>query len=110
MKYLVAAILCVGFILSVCDAFCMNQPPPMLKYGQKHLRGCVFEGKLHKLGSKWITENCMDCSCRSDGSVGCCSKLGLPMEFDRNRCEYIEDKKTCTWRVVSKEDPTKDCY
>ncbi|XP_040178116.1 uncharacterized protein LOC120910423 [Rana temporaria] len=109
MKCLVAAILCVGFILSVCDAFCVNQPPPMQKYGEKRIRGCVFGGKLHGFGSKWLTETCMDCLCHSDGSVGCCSKLNLPMKFDRDRCEYTEDKKTCTWRLVSKEDPTQDC-
>ncbi|XP_077309859.1 beta-microseminoprotein-like [Lithobates pipiens] len=109
-KYLVAAVLCVGFILAVCDAGCFLEPPPKLKSDQKTLSGCVFGGKLHELGSQWITEDCMDCSCSSDGSVGCCGKLDLPMPVDRNRCGYIEDMKTCTWRLVSNEDPTKDCY
>ncbi|XP_077310512.1 beta-microseminoprotein-like [Lithobates pipiens] len=110
MKYLVAAVLCMGFILVVCDAGCFLQPHPKLKSGQKTLSGCFFEGKLHKLGSQWITEECMNCSCLSDGSVGCCEKLRLQMRFDRNRCEYIKDLKTCTWRLVSKQDHTKDCY
>ncbi|XP_073452633.1 beta-microseminoprotein-like isoform X1 [Aquarana catesbeiana] len=110
MKYLVAAVLCVGFVLAVCDASCFLQSPPELKPGQKPKRGCDFEGKLHKFGSKWITEDCMHCSCRSDGSVACCTKLGLYIGLNFDRCEYIEDKKTCTLRLVSKEDPTKDCY
>ncbi|CAI9576869.1 unnamed protein product, partial [Staurois parvus] len=108
-RYLVFAVLCVGFILAVCDAACFNQPPPNLQSGQKPLKGCLFEGSLHKFGSKWLTKECLDCSCASDGSVFCCTRLGLSIGFDESRCKYIEDKKACTWKLVSKEDPTKDC-
>ncbi|XP_068113718.1 beta-microseminoprotein-like [Hyperolius riggenbachi] len=107
MKYLVFAVVIVGSFLAACDASCFQQNPSA---AHKRLKGCHFQGQLHKFGSEWLTKECWDCACRNDRSVGCCTRLGNPMGYDKDRCTRIDDEKTCTTTLVSKEDPTKECY
>ncbi|NXT89862.1 MSMB protein, partial [Anhinga rufa] len=66
------------------------------------------DGVLHAFGSRWRTEDCYDCSCNTDG-INCCAGFGTPIGFNEEKCEKIFNKKTCTYKVVEKEDPSKEC-
>ncbi|XP_068113717.1 beta-microseminoprotein J1-like [Hyperolius riggenbachi] len=106
MKYLVFAVVIVGSFLDACDASCFQR---RTSAEHKHMKGCHFEGELHKFGSKWLTKDCWSCTCRDDQSVGCCSRINIPMSYDTSRCTRIYDMEACTTKLVSKEDPTKNC-
>uniref|UniRef100_A0A3B4BJH7 Beta-microseminoprotein n=1 Tax=Periophthalmus magnuspinnatus TaxID=409849 RepID=A0A3B4BJH7_9GOBI len=61
--------------------------------------GCVDKnGEEHKFDSEWV-EDCMDCSCTSDG-LSCC----IPED-----CELVLDKEDCSAKAVFKWDKTKEC-
>ncbi|NXO97849.1 MSMB protein, partial [Certhia brachydactyla] len=80
------------------------------------------EGKVHEFDSSWRTEDCMDCSCSRTG-IGCCtrrvqSSSGVfplllcymtPIDYDKEKCESIFNKETCSYKVVEKADHSKEC-
>ncbi|NWH63172.1 MSMB protein, partial [Geococcyx californianus] len=66
------------------------------------------EGELHEFGSHWKTDNCQDCSCFREG-ITCCSNFATPVGYDENKCVRIFNKETCTYKVVEKDDDSKEC-
>ncbi|NWI19834.1 MSMB protein, partial [Crypturellus soui] len=66
------------------------------------------KGNTRPFGSQWRTKNCLDCSCGTEG-IRCCSSYATPVDFDREKCERIFQKKTCSYKVVKKDDHTKEC-
>ncbi|KAJ0005121.1 hypothetical protein NQD34_011335 [Periophthalmus magnuspinnatus] len=70
--------------------------------------GCVDKnGEEHKFDSEWV-EDCMDCSCTSDG-LSCCSKLPDENAEVPEDCELVLDKEDCSAKAVFKWDKTKEC-
>ncbi|NXL69288.1 MSPJ protein, partial [Leptocoma aspasia] len=66
------------------------------------------EGKVHEFDSSWRTEDCDDCSCSRTG-IGCCTSYMRPVDYDEEKCESIFNKETCSYKVVEKDDPSKEC-
>ncbi|KFV59732.1 Beta-microseminoprotein, partial [Tyto alba] len=66
------------------------------------------KGELHKFGSSWRTDDCFDCSC-SEGRISCCSSFLTPTGYDEQKCVSIFNKKTCTYKIVEKDDHSKEC-
>ncbi|NXG61372.1 MSMB protein, partial [Hemiprocne comata] len=66
------------------------------------------DGELHKFGSNWRDADCNDCSCDKNG-MNCCSSYETPVSYDTEKCESIFNKETCTYKVVEKDDHSKEC-
>ncbi|NXG47445.1 MSPJ protein, partial [Psilopogon haemacephalus] len=64
--------------------------------------------ELHEFGSKWRTDDCLDCYCSKDG-IQCCTSYGTPVGYDEEQCVSIFDKETCSYKVVEKNDQSKEC-
>ncbi|OCT71847.1 hypothetical protein XELAEV_18034824mg [Xenopus laevis] len=71
-----ASVIAFGLLVTACNAFCFTELPKM---GQtegttmaKYTSGCLYKDKLHRLGSKFRTNDCMDCTCHMDGKMACC--------------------------------------
>ncbi|NXK51582.1 MSMB protein, partial [Chauna torquata] len=71
--------------------------------------GCLLEGKLYPFGEISRTDNCFRCSC-SQEAISCCSLFHTPVGYDKNRCEIVFNKKSCSYNVVQKKDPSKECF
>lgn len=106
MKHLFAIVFGAGIFLTVCNAACSLRRP---QYHGKPINGCLFGGKIHLFSSGWVTKECERCNCFSDGSIRCCTMLNLPMAIAGNDCEVLNDMKTCTFKIVYKNDHTKEC-
>ncbi|NWI93482.1 MSMB protein, partial [Pitta sordida] len=66
-----------------------------------------IKGILREFGSKW-TDYCTDCS-SSRGGIRCCASYGRPDDYDKEKCESIFNKETCSYKVVEKDDHSKEC-
>ncbi|NWR64986.1 MSPJ protein, partial [Bucorvus abyssinicus] len=66
------------------------------------------KGDLHEFGSRWRTDDCLDCSCSKDG-ISCCTNYATPGDYDEEKCIEIFNKETCTYKVVEKHDHSKEC-
>ncbi|KFV18646.1 Beta-microseminoprotein, partial [Tauraco erythrolophus] len=67
-----------------------------------------LNGELHEFGSSWSNEDCYDCSCSEHG-ISCCSSFMTPVDYDEEKCVSIFNKETCTYKVVEKDDASKQC-
>ncbi|NXJ66213.1 MSMB protein, partial [Rostratula benghalensis] len=65
------------------------------------------KGEVHQFGS-WKTDDCHSCSCDKNG-IQCCSTFVSPSGYDEEKCESIFNKETCTYKVVEKDDHSKEC-
>ncbi|KAE8590997.1 hypothetical protein XENTR_v10018271 [Xenopus tropicalis] len=104
MNFLLACVIAVGLLVTACHAYCNFYPPEL-----GEAKGCLYKGKLHELGSKFRTKDCMDCSCDMDGSMECCQGYGTPVAYDKENCISVFNKKTCSFRVVEKKNRSKEC-
>ncbi|NWH70974.1 MSMB protein, partial [Piaya cayana] len=66
------------------------------------------KGELHEFGSRWKTEDCYDCSCSREG-ISCCNSFATPTDYDKEKCVSVFNKETCTYKVVEKDDDSKEC-
>ncbi|KFP51022.1 Beta-microseminoprotein, partial [Cathartes aura] len=66
------------------------------------------KGELHKFDSHWRTDDCHDCFC-SRGGIDCCSSFAAPADYNKEKCVSIFNKETCTYKVVEKDDHSKEC-
>ncbi|NXU55836.1 MSMB protein, partial [Turnix velox] len=66
------------------------------------------KGVVHEFGSKWKSGDCMNCSCDRSG-IECCSSVAKPSIYDEEKCEELFNKETCTYKVVEKDDHSKEC-
>ncbi|NXG69963.1 MSMB protein, partial [Baryphthengus martii] len=66
------------------------------------------KGKPHVFGSEWKTDDCLDCSC-SRGGISCCTSFATPADYDKEKCMSIFNKEICTYKVVEKNDHSKEC-
>ncbi|XP_040292833.1 beta-microseminoprotein-like [Bufo bufo] len=72
-------------------------------------KGCYFRKKMYQLNSQWRTKDCFDCSCDSNGKFKCCTAYGKPVNYDKERCKFVFDRKNCVYNLIPNEDPTKQC-
>ncbi|XP_014730811.1 PREDICTED: beta-microseminoprotein-like isoform X1 [Sturnus vulgaris] len=105
---IVACLLALAISMPLSDAACYFIPfKPGTSNGE--VVGCLDEeGKVHEFGSSWRTEDCNDCSC-SDTGIGCCNSYITPVDYDEEKCESIFNKETCSYKVVEKDDHSKEC-
>ncbi|XP_071986269.1 beta-microseminoprotein-like [Engystomops pustulosus] len=103
---LFAVLFGAGILLTLCNAACFTKEPEI---HEPPINGCFFEDEVHSFSSDWVTKDCMKCRCDDGGTLTCCQMLGLPIYIGRSDCEVLEDKKTCTYRIVYTSDHTKDC-
>ncbi|XP_069836605.1 beta-microseminoprotein-like [Dendropsophus ebraccatus] len=71
--------------------------------------GCEFKGELHAYRTTWRTDDCLKCTCYSNGSMRCCTIGGRPVSYDKEQCVVIFDKETCMHNVVRKDNPNETC-
>ncbi|NWQ98106.1 MSMB protein, partial [Burhinus bistriatus] len=67
-----------------------------------------LNGELHEFDSSWRDADCNDCSCSRDG-IRCCTSFATPASYDEEKCISIFNKETCTYKVVEKDDHSKEC-
>ncbi|NWY49715.1 MSMB protein, partial [Chionis minor] len=67
-----------------------------------------LNGKLHEFDSTWRDAQCNDCSCSRSG-MRCCTSFITPSDYDEEKCVSIFNKETCTYKVVEKNDHSKEC-
>ncbi|KAG8435197.1 hypothetical protein GDO86_013221 [Hymenochirus boettgeri] len=107
MRYLLAALCLIAVLACSCDAQCFVNPPNVFPRNQ--IRGCLYEGKVHPLDSEWKTKDCKKCNCNPDGYLGCCNTAAQPVDFDKEHCKSVFYEKECLYKVVRKDDPSKEC-
>ncbi|XP_073537525.1 beta-microseminoprotein-like [Phyllobates terribilis] len=107
MKHLFVIVFGAAICLTVCNAACFMAEP---KFQGKPVNGCFFQDEFHELSSDWVTKDCLRCHCLSDGRLGCCTMIGLPTDIEGGECEVLNDKETCTMKIVYKNDHSKECY
>uniref|UniRef100_A0A674K069 Microseminoprotein beta n=1 Tax=Terrapene triunguis TaxID=2587831 RepID=A0A674K069_9SAUR len=79
-----------------------------LNRGRERLFDLPWNGVLHEFNSEWKTKDCQSCSCSKE-TMGCCSLVITPMDYDKEKCESIFYEETCSYKVVEKADPSKLC-
>ncbi|XP_077113263.1 beta-microseminoprotein-like [Ranitomeya variabilis] len=107
MKHLLVIVFAAAICLTVCNAACFTAEP---EFQGKPVNGCFLQDEVHPFSSEWVTKDCLKCSCDSDGMLSCCTMLGLPIEIEGDECEVLEDKETCTMKIVYKNDHSKKCF
>uniref|UniRef100_A0A8C3UE13 Beta-microseminoprotein n=1 Tax=Catharus ustulatus TaxID=91951 RepID=A0A8C3UE13_CATUS len=85
------------------SCFCI--PKQILK---SRMAAFLESGSVHEFDSRWRTEDCNDCSCSKTG-IGCCDSYMTPGDYDEEKCESIFNKETCSYKVVEKDDHSKEC-
>ncbi|XP_073541779.1 beta-microseminoprotein-like [Phyllobates terribilis] len=107
MKHLFVIVFGAAICLTVCNAACFMAES---EFQGKPVNGCFFQGEVHAFSSDWVTKDCLQCQCLSDGMLSCCSKIGLPIFIEGDECEVLDDMETCTMKIVYKNDHSKECY
>ncbi|XP_075279447.1 beta-microseminoprotein [Opisthocomus hoazin] len=103
-KTTLACLLVLAVSMPLSNAYCFDQT---LEPGMSD--GCRdSKGELHEFGSDWRTDECHDCSCSRSG-INCCSSFATPSGYDEKKCVSIFDKENCTYKVVEKDDHSKEC-
>ncbi|XP_005048689.1 PREDICTED: beta-microseminoprotein-like [Ficedula albicollis] len=105
---IVACLLALAISMPLSDAACFIIPfKPGMSNGV--VVGCLDEeGKVHEFGSSWKTEDCNNCYCSATG-IDCCNSYITPADYDEEKCESIFNKETCSYKVVEKDDHSKEC-
>ncbi|XP_065602196.1 beta-microseminoprotein [Cyrtonyx montezumae] len=103
MKTFLAFLLAMGIIVTKGDAYCFSQ---FFRPGEAE-KGCMIDGVLYPFGEISRTEDCHTCSC-SKQEMHCCSLFHTPVNYDKETCKIIFNKKDCDYEVVQK-DSSKPC-
>ncbi|NXS44236.1 MSMB protein, partial [Balaeniceps rex] len=67
-----------------------------------------LNGELHEFGSHWRNADCYDCFCSGSG-ISCCASFVRPTDYDEKKCVSIFNNETCAYKVVEKDDHSKEC-
>ncbi|XP_029464774.1 beta-microseminoprotein-like isoform X2 [Rhinatrema bivittatum] len=110
--YIWISILAFGICISLTDAFCQLKQPVAELDSKGNIivpTACVDDdGTRHNFKTEWV-KDCMDCSCDSAGTMQCCFNIPKPAEYDEEACTSTFDKKTCSYSVVKKNNPSETC-
>ncbi|XP_038069527.1 beta-microseminoprotein-like [Patiria miniata] len=53
---------------------------------------------------------CYDCTCMSSGkSVSCCFNVPIPVGYNHKKCVRTLDEDACTYKVVKRRNPRREC-
>ncbi|XP_069836606.1 beta-microseminoprotein-like isoform X2 [Dendropsophus ebraccatus] len=107
MKFLVALAFGAGILVVACNAFCFNGLSKGV-HGEEPA-GCYYRKRIYPPNSQWRTKDCLNCTCGSSGRFECCSAYGKPVNYDKETCKFVFDKKECVYKLIPNEDPTKQC-
>ncbi|XP_029464759.1 beta-microseminoprotein-like isoform X2 [Rhinatrema bivittatum] len=112
MQYIWISTLAFGICISMCDAACYFVEPEVILDSEGFftaIAACVDDdGTRHSLKTNW-KRDCMVCSCNSAGRMECCTNYATPGEYDKDDCESIFDKDSCSYSVVKKNNPFETC-
>uniref|UniRef100_A0A8C6DZ24 Beta-microseminoprotein n=1 Tax=Moschus moschiferus TaxID=68415 RepID=A0A8C6DZ24_MOSMO len=101
---LLGSFVVLATFVTLCNAQCYFIPNE-----SSTSNGCKdLNGVTHQLKSDWETDNCESCHC-DDGGIECCNTAAIPMDYDRDKCQAVLNKKTCTYTVLEKKNPLKTC-
>nr|XP_015202065.1 PREDICTED: beta-microseminoprotein-like [Lepisosteus oculatus] len=107
MKYLLHVAFGILSAALLCNGYCTFEPL-IIEDIYNLPTGCNdTNGVLHEFGSEWKTADCFKCSCTEYG-IDCCSIILTPVKTPP-KCEMIVNKKDCTWKLVLKNDHSKEC-
>ncbi|XP_078285198.1 beta-microseminoprotein-like [Rhinoraja longicauda] len=73
-------------------------------------KGTCFDtndGTYHQFGESWLSTNCWECVCARKG-YKCCERYFMPTGFPHD-CMITFDMHSCSFRVISKNDPSVEC-
>ncbi|XP_068112150.1 beta-microseminoprotein-like [Hyperolius riggenbachi] len=90
-----------GILVAACYAGCLRKEPSQVKKYET-LQGCYYEEKIHPLGSKWRSADCLNCTCDNNGGMECCPTVPQPYFSESDNCEAILNKTTCKYDVKQK--------
>ncbi|KAM9612042.1 beta-microseminoprotein-like [Morphnus guianensis] len=107
-KTILACLLVLAISVPLSNAYCFFQPLKPETSDGEHAGCRDSKGELHEFDSHWRTDDCHDCSCSRDG-IDCCSSFATPAGYDEEKCVSIFNKETCTYKVVEKDDHSKEC-
>nr|XP_033799612.1 beta-microseminoprotein [Geotrypetes seraphini] len=104
--------LAFGICISLCDAQCYQiQPQLEIDSNGKPIvpTECVETDRTRRdFDTKW-KKDCMDCSCSKDAYITCCFNIPNPVGYDKENCESIFNKDSCSFTVVKKDNPKEHC-
>ncbi|XP_043332257.1 beta-microseminoprotein [Cervus elaphus] len=120
MNALLGSFVVLATFVTLCNAQCYFIPnesstsngdllDPETEPKSSSLAGCKdLNGVTHQLKSDWNTDNCESCHCDEAG-IHCCNTAAIPTDYDRDKCQAVLNKKTCTYTVLEKKNPLKTC-
>ncbi|CAJ0959697.1 unnamed protein product [Ranitomeya imitator] len=73
-KHFFVIVFAAAICLTVCNAACFMGLP---EFQGKPVNGCFFQGEVHPFSSNWVTKDCMQCSCGSNGMLSCCTMVNI---------------------------------
>ncbi|XP_063089704.1 beta-microseminoprotein-like [Cavia porcellus] len=106
-KVLLGSLLVLAISVTSCSAHCYIIPLEGSPYGfPAECKDLV--GITHSVNSKWVTSDCEECACKTNG-ISCCNTVSIPVGYDKNKCQSYFHKENCTYTVVEIEDPRRSC-
>ncbi|XP_056386393.1 beta-microseminoprotein-like [Hyla sarda] len=72
----------------------------------RRIAGCWKDDEMHPYFSKWITDDCKECTCHKKG-MECCSHDSIAVGYNPKMC--IAKKVNCTFTVVRRKDHSIPC-
>ncbi|XP_026570973.1 beta-microseminoprotein [Pseudonaja textilis] len=99
-----------SFMLATCQAACFMEAfePYFMNGKEVWPNKCVdrYDGKEHPIGSKWNTDDCLECECLKVG-MSCCHRYGGIAKVEG--CKAVINPKTCKYEFYRLDDPSKRC-
>uniref|UniRef100_A0A8C5S927 Beta-microseminoprotein n=1 Tax=Laticauda laticaudata TaxID=8630 RepID=A0A8C5S927_LATLA len=97
-------------MLATCQAACFRTAfePYFINGKAVWPDKCVdpYDGKVHPIGSKWNTDDCLECKCDKEG-MSCCHRYGGVVKMEG--CKTVINPKTCKHEFYRLDDPSKRC-
>ncbi|XP_040178380.1 beta-microseminoprotein-like [Rana temporaria] len=105
MRILVTVCIVLAVSVALSSAVC-TQGKLNLNF-KTRTKGCMHKGTFHKIDTKW-TVKCEECEC-SESGLYCCTSAPMPSGYDKEACNMMLDKESCTYKVTRKDDPSIPC-
>ncbi|XP_028012661.2 beta-microseminoprotein [Eptesicus fuscus] len=107
MNALLGRLVVLASFVMLCNGQCYFIPNP--RAPGDLLKECKdLSGATYAMNSKWKNEKCEECSCNPTG-IDCCNTVAVPVGFNKEECKKLFNKETCTYAVVEKKNPEKNC-
>ncbi|XP_044155951.1 beta-microseminoprotein-like [Bufo gargarizans] len=100
-------LLTYSLLVSLCNGVCYNREARLSSPGEKP-DGCMDGDIKRAVNSTWFKEECMKCTCDSNGEVDCCSRTLKPLVRDQ-ACEVVLNRTSCTYVIRRKDNSREPC-